>query len=69
MAKRITERKLVLVRAPTRLEDLIQRFNTQAQTKFYIEHLGADFSDYQEEHDVYQGVIAAASETRGPTSK
>jgi hypothetical protein len=26
---------------------------TAAQARFYVEHLGADFSDYQREHDVY----------------
>ncbi len=31
----------------TRLELLIERFNTKAQAKFYIEHAGGDFSDYE----------------------
>jgi NAD kinase len=47
------ERKVVLVTRRTRLEDLIARYLTAAQAKFYVEHLGADFSDYQREHDVY----------------
>jgi len=49
-----SDRKVVLVTRKTRLEDLIAKFLTAAQARFYIEHLGADFSDYQREHDVYQ---------------
>jgi NAD kinase len=47
------DRKAVLVVRKTRLEDLIARFLTVDQARFYVEHLGADFSDYQREHDVY----------------
>lgn len=47
------DRKIILVTRKTRLEDLIARYHTPAQAKFYVEHLGADFSDYQREHDVY----------------
>ncbi len=46
-------RKVVLVTRKTRLEDLIARYLTVDQARFYVEHLGADFSDYQREHDVY----------------
>jgi hypothetical protein len=38
------------------LEELIDRFNTLPQAKFYIEHMGLDFSDYQAEHEVFTGV-------------
>jgi NAD kinase len=46
--------KVVLVTRKTRLDELIERFNTQAQAKFYIEHAGGDFSTYLLEHDAYQ---------------
>src|ERR1700710_3033339 len=46
--------KVVLVTRKTRLEELIERFNTQAQAKFYIEHAGGDFSAYVLEHDAYR---------------
>ena len=36
--------KIVLVTRKTRLEGLIERFNTRAQAKFYIEHSGGDFA-------------------------
>jgi NAD kinase len=47
------ERKVIMVTRKTRLEDLIAKYLTAAQARFYVEHLGADFSDYQREHDIY----------------
>lgn len=38
--------KVIIVTRKTRLCELIQKYNTLEQAKFYIEHLGADFSDY-----------------------
>jgi NAD kinase len=49
-----SDRKVILVTRRTRLEDLIAKFLTAAQARFYVEHLGADFTEYQREHDVYQ---------------
>ena len=46
--------KIVLVTRKTRLEELIERFNTRPQAKFYIEHAGGDFSAYVLEHENYQ---------------
>ena len=40
--ERLTENKIVLVTRHTRLDDLVARFNTVSQAKFYVEHLGAD---------------------------
>jgi NAD kinase len=48
-----SDRKVVLVTRRTRLEDLIAKYQTLAQAKFYVEHLGADFSDYQKEHQTF----------------
>src|SRR5687768_3960198 len=48
------ERKVILVTRRSRLEDLLVRFNTREQAKFYVEHLGADFGDYVAEHETYQ---------------
>lgn len=47
------ERKVVLVTRKTRLEELLARHHTAAQAKFYVEHLGADFDEYQREHEAY----------------
>lgn len=41
----------IIVKNKTRLETLIERFNTKAQAKFYIERLGGNFEDYVAEHD------------------
>src|SRR5437773_1626623 len=45
--------KIVVVTRRTRLEELVDRFNTLPQAKFYIEHMGLDFSDYQREHEAF----------------
>jgi NAD kinase len=46
--------KIVLVTRKTRLAELVERFNTLAQAKFYIEHAGGDFREYQLEDDAYR---------------
>lgn len=43
----------VIVFAETRLEQLTARFNTVAQTKFYLEQNQQDFGAYQTEHDTF----------------
>lgn len=53
--ERTTENKIVLIVRRTRLDELIARFNTEEQARFYVEHLGADFSDYRAEDDAYKG--------------
>lgn len=40
----------IIVKNKTRLESLIERFNTKAQAKFYIERSGGDFGDYELEN-------------------
>jgi NAD kinase len=52
--KRAGFEKIVLVTRKTRLAELVERFNTQAQAKFYIEHAGGDFQEYQLEDDAYR---------------
>ena len=59
---RLTDNKIVIVKRKTRLEELVARFNTVAQAKFYIERMGADFSDYQKEDRTYTGAISEAVE-------
>ena len=44
-------KKLVIVTRKTRLQELVERFNTRSQAKFYIEHAGGDFADYEREDD------------------
>lgn len=59
---RSTENKIVLVTRRSRLDELIQRFNTEGQARFYVEHLGADFSDYQVEHQRYRQAVHDAEQ-------
>ena len=41
--------KIVLVVRKTRLEELVERFGTRGQAKFYLEQAGGDFGAYVEE--------------------
>jgi len=43
----------IIIKNKTRLESLIERFNTKAQAKFYIERQGGDFNDYESEHETF----------------
>lgn len=52
------ERRVVLVTRRTRLDNLIARYNTLGQAKFYVEHLGADFSDYLKESEAYAASLS-----------
>jgi NAD kinase len=50
-------KKLVIVTRKTRLQELVERFNTRSQAKFYIEHSGGDFADYEREDDAYRSSL------------
>lgn len=52
-----TYEKIVLVTRKTRLQQLVERFNSRGQAKFYIEHAGEDFADYQREDDAYARAV------------
>src|SRR5215471_3933275 len=56
---RLTDNKIVLVTRPTRLAELVVRFNTVSQARFYVEHQGADFSDYLREDETYYRALTA----------
>jgi len=49
----------IIVKNKTRLETLIERFNTKAQAKFYIERSGGNFNDYEKEHEVFYSSLSA----------
>jgi NAD kinase len=63
--QRATENKIILVTRRTRLDELIARFNTLAQAKFYLEHLGADFDDYVVEEQNYRSARQQVESTLG----
>lgn len=62
---RLTDNKIVLVTRPTRLAELVIRFNTVSQARFYVEHQGADFSDYLREDETYHRALTEAEEVLG----
>ncbi len=49
--------KIVLVTRKTRLVELVERYGTRGQAKFYLEHAGGDFTAYVEEDDAYRGSL------------
>src|ERR1700752_4071606 len=50
-------KKLIIVMRKTRLQELVERFNTRSQAKFYIEHAGGDFNDYEREDVAYRSSL------------
>jgi hypothetical protein len=49
--------KVVLVRRRTRLEELLIRFGTRDQARFYLEHSGVSFDGYAEEHAAHTAAL------------
>jgi len=49
--------KIVVVTRKTRLEGLIERLNSRAQAKFYLDHSGGDFADYEREDATYRRAV------------
>ena len=43
----------IIIKSKTRLETLIERFNTKAQARFYIESVGGDFDVYEQEDAIF----------------
>ena len=60
--ERTTDHKIVLITQKTRLENLIQRYNTVEQAEFYINHHRGDFSDYKKEHSTYYSSVHIVEE-------
>jgi len=56
MAKTQYENVIIVTRN-TELDDLVARFNTKAQAKFYLEQAGQSFEAIQVAHDKHQAVI------------
>lgn len=49
--------RIIIVTKKTALEELIERFNSKSQAKFYIEHSGTTFEEYEEAHETYQSSL------------
>lgn len=50
--------KLVIVTRKTRLAELVERFNTRGQVKFYLDHSDGNFAEYVAEDDAYRRSLA-----------
>ena len=53
--------RVVVVTRRTRLDELVARFNTRGQARFYIEHSAqgaGSFAEYEAEHDAYERALA-----------
>ncbi|MCS6809429.1 MAG: sugar kinase [Bacteroidota bacterium] len=47
----------IVVKSKTRLEMLVERFNTKSQARFYIERQGGKFEDYEHEHETFHHAL------------
>jgi hypothetical protein len=63
------DQKIILIKRPTRIDGLRRRFNTDRMAKFYVEHSGGDFHDYETKHSKYYGAVAPAEKVAGPKGK
>lgn len=55
--------KAIIIRDKTRLEQLIERFNSKAQAKFYIERSGGDFEYYELENNTFYESLSTVQES------
>jgi NAD kinase len=51
--------RIVVITRKTALEELVERFNSRAQARFYLEHLGGDFGEYEAAHARYTSAVSA----------
>lgn len=56
----LTDNKLILVHRKTRLDEQIVRFSSKDQARFYVQHMGQDFSDYEQEDEQYKQCLLKA---------
>lgn len=61
--------KIIVITRRTALEELIERFNTRDQARFYIEHSGESFDDYQSAHNTYHNALSQLKEAIPPGAR
>lgn len=49
--------KVIVITKKTELEELIERFNTESQARFYLEHSGQDFDPILSRHNGYSQTL------------
>ncbi len=55
--------RFILIYRKSRLQELIERFNTWPQACFYLEHNQVDSQEYLDEHDLYKTRLQEAEKT------
>lgn len=55
--KRPEPEKFVVVTRKTALDELVERFGTRDQARFYVESMGLDFEDYDQAHTTYRAAV------------
>ena len=58
--------KVIVVTKKTALEELIERFNTRDQARFYLEHMGVSFADYEAADAAYHSALEAVKAALPP---
>lgn len=61
--------RIVLVTKRTALEELTERFVTEAQARFYVEHMGLSFEEYRAAHDIYRAALEALRASLPPSPR
>lgn len=59
----------IIVKNKTRLEALIDRFNTKSQAQFYIERSGGNWEDYELEHTQFHQSLSSVQKQISSTIK
>lgn len=54
--------KIVIITRKTRLEELIRKYNTIGQVRFFLEHAGQNFEDYERENTIYERAVGSVVE-------
>ncbi len=61
--------KVIVVTKKTALEELIEQFNTREQARFYLEHSGVSFAEYEASHAAYQTALACVKDALPPGTR
>src|SRR5499427_3744775 len=62
MSWKTPSQKVVIVTRASALDELVAKFNTVGQTKFYLEHAGQDFAPIERRHRTYHSVLDQVSQ-------
>jgi NAD kinase len=55
-------RRIIIVTKRTQLQEMLDRYVTEAQARFYIEHMGLSFSEYERAHSAYSTALETLKE-------